>query len=107
MLVAIVSEILIARCSYGGDPPMQLAFYTLALIVSSSLIFGISSIRNAGVDAHRRWMLRAWAYASVTITLKTTLFLSVAVIGWRENTYSVRLFSIYCCPLGRILTVLR
>jgi hypothetical protein len=62
-----------ARRSFGGTVTAQTSFGTLVLISSFSLLKAWWAVRQARVDRHRVWMVRAWGYiCSVSIVLLET-----------------------------------
>ncbi|KAK0750201.1 hypothetical protein B0T18DRAFT_462323 [Schizothecium vesticola] len=79
--VGTVGAMMIARWSMGGGPDVQAGVVVLGIGFLVSLGLAWWNARVLQFEEHRKWMLRAWAYAGCIVTARFALVVSAAVIS--------------------------
>ncbi|KAI1365842.1 hypothetical protein F5Y08DRAFT_352454 [Xylaria arbuscula] len=79
--VGTAAAILISRRAAGGGVDVQIFVGVLAIMFLGSLILAIINIKRLQIEQHRAWMIRAWTYGGVIITIRIMLFIAVLVLS--------------------------
>ena len=64
--IASAGALMVADVAFGGD--MSTRTYTGVLVISTTVCYVLAwiNIKRLQIDQHRAWMIRAWAYVSLT-----------------------------------------
>ena len=81
ILCANASAIMIARHAFGGTLATQMLVGLLAILTTTSMIFGYINIKRLQIEQHRAWMLRLWSYLGSIITLRLIQASAGAIVG--------------------------
>ncbi|KAI1352186.1 hypothetical protein F5Y01DRAFT_304261 [Xylaria sp. FL0043] len=79
--VGTAAALVIGRRSAGGGVDVQLLFGVLAICFLGSLVIGIINIKRLQIEQHRAWMIRAWAFGGVIITLRIGLIIGAIIVS--------------------------
>ncbi|KAK5683443.1 hypothetical protein LTS10_004975 [Elasticomyces elasticus] len=96
--VSSAGAIMILPHSFGGEFATQTMGGVLVISTTLAYIFAIVNIKLLQIDQHRAWMLRAWAYFSIIITLRMIQFSSSAITARMAPWYTTR-------PCAQIVSV--
>ncbi|KAH8165745.1 hypothetical protein CIB48_g2493 [Xylaria polymorpha] len=80
-IVGMAAALVIARHSAGGGVDVQTVVGLVVIIFLGSMAIAIINIKRLQIEQHRAWMIRAWAYGAVIITLRIGLFIGAVVIS--------------------------
>jgi hypothetical protein len=69
ILLSNSGALMIARIALGGTLSAQVGVGFLVIATTVSISLAWINIRRLQVDQHRKWMLRAWFYVSISISL--------------------------------------
>ncbi|KAJ8125634.1 hypothetical protein O1611_g8005 [Lasiodiplodia mahajangana] len=73
--------LMIARQSAGGGVDVQTLVGVLAILFVGSMAVSIINAKRLQIEQHRAWMIRAWAYGGIIITMRIGLFIGAVVIS--------------------------
>ncbi|KAI0805801.1 hypothetical protein GGR55DRAFT_256760 [Xylaria sp. FL0064] len=79
--VGTAAALVIGRRSAGGGVDVQLLFGVLAIWFLGSMIIAIINIKRLQIEQHRAWMICAWAFGGVIITLRIGLIIGAIVVS--------------------------
>lgn len=88
LVLGVISALMLARRSFGGEPATQGAVGTLAILVLGSLFMAYYNVKRLQIDQHRAWMLRAAFYCGTIITVRLIMILGAQIIPLTGNYYS-------------------
>ncbi|RYC64664.1 hypothetical protein CHU98_g1566 [Xylaria longipes] len=80
-ILGTAGALMIARRSAGGGVEVQTLVGLLAILFIGSLVIATVNIRRLQIEQHRAWMIRAWSYGGIIITLRIGLFIGALVIS--------------------------
>ncbi|KAI0403222.1 hypothetical protein F4802DRAFT_599363 [Xylaria palmicola] len=83
--VGTIGALMIARHSAGGGVDVQTFVGLLAIMFLGSLGRALYSVKSTMIGQHRAWMIRAWAYAGVIVTMRLGMFLGAMIISHAEQ----------------------
>ncbi|KAK6513114.1 hypothetical protein TWF506_009280 [Arthrobotrys conoides] len=86
ILTGNAGALMIARRAFGGGVETQAAVYVLATMTTTSLLLGYYNIKKLQIEQHRKWMIRAWAYLGVIITMRFVMLIAATIIN-QMGTY--------------------
>ncbi|KAI2643136.1 hypothetical protein GGS21DRAFT_485646 [Xylaria nigripes] len=86
-VLSTVAALVITRRSAGGGIDVQSGVYALAIAFVFSLTMAIISIRRLQIEKHRTWMIRAWSYAGVPVTMRIILLTGAVVVSYLDDYY--------------------
>ncbi|RVD89590.1 uncharacterized protein DFL_000592 [Arthrobotrys flagrans] len=81
ILTGNAGALMIARRAFGGGVEIQTAVYTLATLTTTSLSLGYYNIKKLQIEQHRKWMIRAWSYLGVIITMRFVMLIAATIIN--------------------------
>ncbi|KAK5631048.1 hypothetical protein RRF57_006763 [Xylaria bambusicola] len=79
--IGTVAAVVIARHAAGGGVDVQVLMGTLAIGFLGSLTLAIINVKRLQIEQHRAWMIRAWTYGGVVISLRIILFISATILS--------------------------
>ncbi|KAI0459979.1 hypothetical protein F5B21DRAFT_204695 [Xylaria acuta] len=89
-IVGTAAALVIARHSAGGGLDVQTLVGLLAIIFVGSLAMAIINIKRLQIEQHRAWMIRAWTYGGVIITLRIVLIIGAMIISSIGGYYAAQ-----------------
>ncbi|KAG4440743.1 hypothetical protein IFR05_003787 [Cadophora sp. M221] len=98
-LIGNVGALMVARRAFGGGLDIQAAVGLLVIMTTSSLSMAYYNIKRLQIDQHRAWMLRAWFYFGVIISVRIIMVLAALVISTQKNYSATR-------PCGELAYIL-
>ncbi|KAK6337116.1 hypothetical protein TWF718_009901 [Orbilia javanica] len=81
ILTGNAGALMIARRAFGGGVETQAVVYILAVMTTTSLLLGYYNIKKLQIEQHRKWMIRAWAYLGVIITMRFVMLIAATIIN--------------------------
>ncbi|KAK6507887.1 hypothetical protein TWF481_006308 [Arthrobotrys musiformis] len=81
ILTGNAGALMIARRAFGGGVETQAAVYCLATLTTTSLLLGYYNIKKLQIEQHRKWMIRAWSYLGVIITMRFVMLIAATIIN--------------------------
>ncbi|KAK6343630.1 hypothetical protein TWF730_011221 [Orbilia blumenaviensis] len=81
ILTGNAGALMIARRAFGGGIDTQAAVYALATLTTTSLFLAYYNIKKLQIEQHRKWMIRAWAYLGVIITMRFVMLIAATIIN--------------------------
>ena len=79
--VASAGAIIVAEHAFGGDFATRMVAGVLVISTTLAYLIAWINIKRLQIDQHRAWMMRAWAYFSVIITLRLIQAASASIIS--------------------------
>ncbi|KAI0475323.1 hypothetical protein GGR56DRAFT_694969 [Xylariaceae sp. FL0804] len=79
-LLGTAGALMIADRAFGGSLETRAFVGVLAVAFLGSLAMAVVNIKRLQIEQHRIWMLRAWFYAGVIITMRLILIVGAGVV---------------------------
>ncbi|KAH7018622.1 uncharacterized protein B0I36DRAFT_395574 [Microdochium trichocladiopsis] len=99
-LVSTAAVFMIARDAMGGDPDTQMYIGVLGAVFLIALGLAWWNVKRLQIELHRKWMLRAWVYATSIITLRPIGILGAPILSRTGPYYIARPCKIIHDTLG-------
>ncbi|KAI0106487.1 hypothetical protein GGR51DRAFT_172309 [Nemania sp. FL0031] len=80
-VVGTSGALMIARHSAGGGVDVQTLVGLLAILWLGAMALSMINIWRLQIEQHRAWMIRAWAYGAIIITMRIGLFVGALVVS--------------------------
>ncbi|KAI0525455.1 hypothetical protein F5B22DRAFT_590036 [Xylaria bambusicola] len=88
--IGTAAAIVIGRHAAGGGLDVQVLLGALAILFLGSLTLAIINVKRLQIEQHRAWMIRAWAYGGVVITLRIILIIGATILSSIGGYYSAQ-----------------
>ncbi|KAI0871402.1 hypothetical protein GGS24DRAFT_60549 [Hypoxylon argillaceum] len=86
-IAGTAGALMIARHSAGGGVDVQTFIGALAILFLGSMCLAMINIRRLQIDQHRAWMIRAWVYGSIIITMRIGLIIGALIVSAAGGHY--------------------